>query len=88
MVTKLENGSRTRPSAAVIEAVAEYNGVNPIDLEQPLFDVIDPDALDALVGNDKSGPALSDTAIQFTYNDCRVHVSGEGSVDVSSARSK
>lgn len=81
---KPETGSETPPSTVVIEAVAEHEGLDPLDLEHPLYEVIDTDALDALIGNDASGQAPSDTAIQFTYNGCRVKVSSDGSVEVSS----
>ena len=88
MVSKSGTGLQSHPSTAVIEAIAEYEGLDPVELEPPLFEVIDPDALDALVGNEESGQAQSDIAVQFTYNQCRVKVSSDGSIEVSSSQSE
>lgn len=87
MVTKLETDSAIPPSTAVIEAVAGHKGVDPLDLKPALFDVIDPDALDALIDNGESVHAPSDTTVRFTYNECRVNVSSGGTVEVSSSHS-
>lgn len=37
------------PSLTVVQAVADADGVDPLDLPQPLGEVIDTDALDSLV---------------------------------------
>lgn len=37
------------PSTAVVEAVATAEGVDPVDVEQPLYEVVDVDALDKLL---------------------------------------
>lgn len=84
---KLETDSTTPPSTAVIEAVADYKGVEPMNLEPALFDVIDPDSLDALIGTGESVHAPSDLSVHFTYNECRVDVSSDGTVEVSSSHS-
>lgn len=39
------------PSAAVVEPIAEYHDTDAVDLKQPLYEVIDTDALDTLIGN-------------------------------------
>jgi hypothetical protein len=36
------------PSRAVVETVADAEGVDPVDLEPPLYEVIDAEALDRL----------------------------------------
>lgn len=87
MVMKPETDSETPPSTAVIEAIADHEGRDPMDLEQPLYEVIDPDALDALTGNGATGQAPAEIAVEFTYNGCRVSVSNDGSVEVSSSHS-
>lgn len=69
------------PSRAVVEAVAAHEGVDPIDLETPLHRAVDPDALDALVGDAEADDA-STPRIEFTYDDYRVRVAGDGTVAV------
>lgn len=48
---------RKTPSAAVVQAVAEDTGSAEIDLE-PLHDVVDPDALDALFKDRDNGKVV------------------------------
>lgn len=43
---------RPQASTTVVSALAAAENVNPIDLDVTLYDVIDPDALDALFAND------------------------------------
>jgi hypothetical protein len=82
-----ETGSEVPPSTAVIEAIAEHEGREPMDLEQPLYEVIDTDALDAIIGDGGAGSPLADVSVEFSYNGCRVHVSDDGSVEVTSRSS-
>lgn len=85
MATNQETGSAVPPSTAVIEAIADHEGQDPLDLELPLYEAIDTDALDAIIGADVAGHRRSDIAVEFSYNGCRVHVSNDGSVEVSSS---
>lgn len=39
-------------SMRVVEALAEAKGVSPLDLDRPLYETIDPEALDNLFGPD------------------------------------
>jgi hypothetical protein len=60
-----------RPSTAVVEALAAAEGVDPADLETPLFEYVDPDALDALF----SGPAPAQSgSVSFLVGNRRVTV--------------
>ena len=63
-------------SAVVVEAVAEEEGVEPVDLRDPLFDEINPDALDALFRN-VTGHVV------FEYHGYEVKVDSNGKVDVT-----
>jgi hypothetical protein len=72
------------PSTAVIEAIADYQGTDSMRLKEPLYEAIDPDALDALIANSEAGNGYSPTTVEFSYNGCRVRVSGDGAVEVSS----
>lgn len=67
-------------SEAVVEAVADAKGVDPLDLD-PLYDTIDPDALDSIFG----GPSGTSSAeIRFEMDACEVVVREAGEVIVAS----
>lgn len=68
----------------VIEAVADYQGTDPTRLEEPLYGAIDPDALDALVASAEAGNGPSHMTVEFSYDGCRIKVSGDGAIEVSS----
>lgn len=63
-------------SEAVIHAVANAKGVDPIHLEPRLYDVVDPDALDSLF-RQGSGEVL------FEYAGFEVRVDADGNVTLS-----
>ncbi|MFC6717642.1 HalOD1 output domain-containing protein [Natrialbaceae archaeon GCM10025810] len=71
------------PSHAVIAAVADADGVDVTDVEPPRYDplyaVVDPDALDALFGNGIAESAeADDTRVAFEYAGYEVHVTADG----------
>lgn len=71
-------------SESVIEAVADREGVDPMDLTAPLYDAVDPEALDAMVQNDAKYNESS-LRIEFQYYGYTISVSADGSVQVSDA---
>lgn len=66
------------PSTSVVETVAEATGVEATRL-RPLYDVIDPDALDRLFG-DPPGRSLDAATglVTFRYEGCDVSVHADG----------
>lgn len=66
-------------SETVVGRIAKYEGIDPAELS-PLYDVIDPDALDSFI----NGADRRDTAaeIQFSYHGYTVTVSTDGGVQV------
>lgn len=72
-------------SEKVVSAVAEEIGSDPQSLE-PMYSVIDPDALDTLFETDGFGPSRSPNRLSFTYSGCEVVIVGDGSVTVSTQR--
>ncbi|MFC6811717.1 HalOD1 output domain-containing protein [Natrialbaceae archaeon GCM10025810] len=69
---------RTVPSQAVVEAVADAEGVAPRDLcppeYEPLHDVIDPEALNSLFAAKGNGSPRPGGSVSFSYCDYRVTV--------------
>jgi hypothetical protein len=64
----------------VIENVAQTVDESPASLDTPLYEVIDPDALERLFNPsaDRQGPGR----VTFEYMGCHVTVNSTGSVDV------
>lgn len=70
-----------RVSTAVIEAVSEEEGVDPVDLHDSLYDAIDPDALETLFRNGTG-------YVVFEYHGYEVAVDSDQNVDVTPARGR
>lgn len=63
-------------SAAVVDAIAAADGVEPTDLE-PLYEAVDPEALDDLF---RTSPG----SVTFEFNGYRVTVTSAGDVELRS----
>lgn len=73
-------------SETVIRGVADANDVDPIDLDERLYDCIDPDALDRLF--DPTGQGDDDRlgTVIFSMAGCRVEVESTRTVIVKPTR--
>lgn len=87
--TQIATGSVTnvcqngQVSDTVVTAVAEAKGVDPLDLE-PLYNVVDPDALNAMYRPSGSAPS-TDVEVSFSMAGCEVVVHADGEVVVTPA---
>lgn len=70
------------PSRAVVDAIAEREGVEPTELSPRLYDVIDPEALDSLFAPAETDTSRPTGTVRFSYNGYDVHVSSAGAVHV------
>ena len=70
----------TSVSNRVIQEVAKTLNEDPLELD-PLFETIDPDALDSLFQNSK--PAHPNDRATFMMEGCQVTVFGTGRIDVT-----
>lgn len=68
-------------SERVIDAVADATDSEPTDLD-PLYHVIDPDALDRLFST-TGRTGRTEGSVKFEFGGCRVMVRGNGAVEVS-----
>lgn len=77
--TALQSSSPDTPQLTelVVDAVAEAEGVSPLDLTPPLASAIDADALDSLFHVGSAG------TVEFAYLGYRVRISDDGDVDVA-----
>ncbi|SHK78645.1 MULTISPECIES: HalOD1 output domain-containing protein [Haladaptatus] len=71
-----------RVSEAVIRAVADAAEVDPADMT-PLYDIIDPDALDRLFRPTSSVTREVESSINFTMAGCEVVVSDNRTVSAT-----
>ncbi|MFC7202548.1 HalOD1 output domain-containing protein [Haloferax namakaokahaiae] len=72
------HAAHSRPSVRVVQAVAHEESIDPLDITTPLADVIDPEALDALVESDRSLSTIS-----FRYSGYEVTVYADGGVSTN-----
>jgi len=71
-------GNSSDASDSVIEAVASREGIDPVELTAPLYDAVDPEQLDRLLGS-----AASAVSVTFTYLGYEVTVQSDGSVTLA-----
>ncbi|MXV64042.1 hypothetical protein GS429_18630 [Natronorubrum sp. JWXQ-INN-674] len=64
-------------SEKVVRAVAEREGADPTALHPPLYDAINPEALDSLFGD-----RATDGRVEFHWLDYRIVVFSSGSIRV------
>lgn len=68
-----------RLSETVVNAVADAKGVDPMALDERLYDVVDPDGLERLFRHTADGPR-TDGNVSFTLAGCSVVVHSSGRV--------
>lgn len=66
------------PSIAVVNAIAEHEGASSEEIGQQLYDVIDPDALDALFRPRADGESRGSGKAVFTYRGYRITYESDG----------
>lgn len=72
----LSKSHNTR-SERVLAAIAERESVDPVDFDRPLYDVIDPDALDTLFQSKEVNGR-----VEFRYLGYKVTVYSDGEVEL------
>ncbi|WP_192498290.1 HalOD1 output domain-containing protein [Halorussus halophilus] len=81
--TDFQLGERREPlSAVVVEAVAEAADVDPAELGTPLYEQIDPDALDNLFSDRHNGMPRGSGHVTFELLEFEVTVYSDGHVVV------
>ena len=74
--------SGAKVSETVITAVAAANGVDETDIE-PLYAVVDPDALNDLFKSQANGRPRANGQVSFTMAGCEVVIDGNRAVEVA-----
>lgn len=88
-VTPTGNGTTTTTDAdavseAIVTEIADAKGVSPLDVSPPLYEAIDPDALEAVVASMQSQPTEPAGRLEFAYSGYDVTVTEEGGVSIAS----
>jgi hypothetical protein len=79
-VARFDN-SDALPSTIVVSVITEITGQSVTDL-RPLSQIVDPDALDRIVGNRLSGLHHSERLVEFTYQDFNIRLLSSGVIKV------
>lgn len=69
-----------KPSTTIVESVAMARGCSPTEL-QPLYDVIETEALDTILGMDGSKPGKS-VRLSFRYAEVNVLVDSDAGIEI------
>ncbi|WP_318571068.1 HalOD1 output domain-containing protein [Salinigranum marinum] len=80
--TDADDDSQKNLHLLVVEEIARHKGVPPVRLHPPLYSVIDPDALDAVLANDTSESDSLSLTVSFEYDGCVVKVDSTHDVEV------
>lgn len=66
----------------IVERIADRQGVDPLDLDVPLYEVVDADALEALTNGTMDSRSGANLRVEFTYYGYAVTVNGDGTVAI------
>ena len=80
MRPQYQSDATRSPSVAVVEAVAEAHDLDSTELETPLGDVIDPEALDSLFTPTQRASSNDEKTVTFRYGGYTVTVDSEATV--------
>lgn len=78
---RTSTGEESNVSESVIEAIAEAEGTDPVELTPPLYEVIDPDALDRLFAATPTEERM-DGRVMFSHERYEITVRGDSHVSV------
>lgn len=66
----------------IVEQIADREGVDPVDLDVRLYDVIDADALEALMNGTGDRQPQANLRVEFTYCGYAVTVGKNGRISI------
>ena len=70
----------------IVRAVADAEGVDPVDLHTPLYEAVNPEALESLFGESARALQPPEAGVRFRYHGWDVRVSAAGDVAVEPIR--
>lgn len=66
----------------IVTTIAEAEGVDPTELDPPIYDVIDPEALAALFQTPGNTTDSTEGGVIFPYNGYKVHVTNSRDISI------
>lgn len=81
MLTTERSEPRGLASQRIVEALADYRGVDPVELSVPLYEVVDLEAVDALF--DPESGRDGGVSVRFEYCGAVVDIDVEGRISIS-----
>lgn len=79
----VETRTWAEPTQRIVQAITDAEGVEPVDLDPPLFDVLDGDLLNALVSSNETNADEPSLELSFEYLGYRVYVAAGGTISVA-----
>lgn len=73
----------TSVGAEIVKRIAGRDGVDPVDLDETLYDVIDADALETLTNGTDGRHPQATLRVTFSYCGYTVTVNGSGQVRIT-----
>lgn len=74
----IEHDGSTDLSVLIVSAISSITDTDPMDIDPPLNEAIDPDALDRLFSDRPGGLPREGGYLAFYLGDCRVTVYSDG----------
>lgn len=81
VTTRYDRDSDAELSFVILESVAEAAGVDPSDLDEPMYETVDPEAIGKLF-SDVGTPAATPGQVVFEYCGHSVVVRSDGRISV------
>lgn len=75
-------------STAVVRAVADFRGIETVDLDACLYNIVETDALEQLFRYGDDGDSGVTGAVRFSMADCDVRVHSDGRITVAPSESE
>lgn len=66
----------------IVQKIADLEGVEPLDLETPLYEAIDPEALEALLTDTITGERRDNVSVEFQYYGYDIVVDSDGEIAI------
>lgn len=66
----------------IVQQIADLEGVEPLDLETPLYDAVDPEAVESLLTDATTGERREHIRVKFQYYGYDIIVDGEGEIAI------
>lgn len=82
-VTRYDSGGPSKLTTTLVHALAEFADTDVTEMEETLYDRVDPDALDQLFAPRSDGTPRSEGHVTFTLAGHLVMVTSDGRIEIT-----